>query len=128
MSYAPILAAAFVLWPVMGLLGAQGYGPLLALAALPVLAIARPKTPPAIYALMALVFVGWAALSDMWSPASRGFISGNLLEGNFAIRAAGVRIVLTAVFGMLAIAGALQINALRASCWARSPCRAFWLR
>ena len=37
MSYAPILAAAFVLWPVMGVLGAQGYGPLLALAALPAL-------------------------------------------------------------------------------------------
>ena len=110
MSYAPILAAAFVLWPVMGLLGAQGYGPLLAVAAVPVLAIARPKTPPAIYALMVLVFVGWAALSDMWSPASRGFVSGNLLEGDFAIRAAGVRIVLTAVFGMLAVAGALQIK------------------
>jgi O-antigen ligase len=110
MSYAPILAAVFVLWPVMGLLGAQGYGPLLAIAALPALAIARPKTPPAVYALMALVFVGWAALSDIWSPASRGFVSGNLLEGDFAIRAAGVRIILTAVFGMLAVAGALQIK------------------
>lgn len=110
MSYAPILAAAFVLWPVIGLLGAQGYGPLLAIAALPALAVARPKMPPAVYALMALVFVGWAALSDLWSPASRGFISGHLLEGDFAIRAAGVRILLTALFGMIAVAGALQIR------------------
>ena len=109
MSYAPILAAAFVLWPVMGLLGAQGYGPLLALAALPALALARPKMPPASYALMALAFVAWAAISEIWSPASRGLISGNLLEGNFAIRASSVRIVLTALFGSLAVAGALRI-------------------
>jgi O-antigen ligase len=109
MSYAPILAAAFVLWPVMGLLGAQGYGPLLALAALPALALARPKMPPESYALMALTFVAWAAISEAWSPASRGLISGNLLEGNFAIRASSVRIVLTALFGALAVAGALRI-------------------
>ena len=94
MSYAPILAAAFVLWPVVGLLGAQGYGTLLAITALPALVLA---------------FVGWAAISESWSPASRGLISGNLLEGDFAIRASSVRIVLTALFGMLAVAGALQI-------------------
>lgn len=109
MSYAPILAAAFVLWPVIGLLGAQGYGPLLAITALPALALARPRMPPAIYALMALAFVGWVAASESWSPATRGLISGNLLEGNFAISAASVRIVLTALFGMLAVAGALRI-------------------
>ena len=109
MSYAPILAAAFVLWPVVGLLGAQGYGTLLAITALPALVLARPKMPPAFYAMMVLAFVGWAAISESWSPASRGLISGNLLEGDFAIRASSVRIVLTALFGMLAVAGALQI-------------------
>jgi O-antigen ligase len=109
MSYGPILAAAFVLWPVIGLMGAQGYGPLLAITALPALALARPKMPPAIYALMALAFVGWAAISETWSPASHGLVSGNLLEGDFAIRAASVRIMLTSLSGMLAVAGALRI-------------------
>jgi O-antigen ligase len=110
MSYAPVLAAAFVFWPVMGLLGAQGYGPLLAVAALPAFVLARPKMPPASYALMALGLVAWAAVTETWSPASRGLVSGNLLEGNFAIRASSVRIVLTALFGMVAVAGALRID------------------
>lgn len=109
MSYAPVLAAAFVLWPLMGLLGGQGYSPLLAVAALPALALARPKWPPALYAVLALVFVAWAAASELWSPTSNGFISGSLFEGNFAIKASSFRIVLTALFGALAVAGALRI-------------------
>jgi len=111
MSYALVLAAAFVLWPVMGLLGGQGYALLLGLAALPALALARPKWPPAGYAIMAGLFVAWAALSEIWSPASTGFITGSLFEGNFGVKAASLRIVLTAIFGAIAVAGALQIKA-----------------
>ena len=109
MSYAPILAAAFVLWPLMGFLGGQGYAPLLGLAALPALALARPKGPPAIYAILAGLFVAWAAVSEIWSPASSGFVSGSLTDGTFAVKAASLRIVLAAMFGMLAAAGAMQI-------------------
>ena len=109
MSYAPLLAAAFVLWPLMGLLGGQGYAPLLALAALPALAFARPKWPPASYAVLAALFVAWAAVSEAWSPASKGFVSGSLLDGDFAVKAASLRIVLAAVFGMIAAAGAMRI-------------------
>ncbi len=109
MSYAPVLAFVFLFWPVMGLLGGQGYSLVLAVAGLLALVFARPKMPPASYALMALAFVAWAAFSEAWSPASRGLISGNLLEGDFAIRASSVRIVLTALFGSLAVAGALRI-------------------
>ena len=109
MSYAPVLAAAFVLWPVMGFLGGQGYAPLLGLAALPALALSRPKWPPAIYAILAGLFVIWAAASEIWSPASAGFVSGSLTEGTFAVKAASLRIVLAAAFGMLATAGAMRI-------------------
>lgn len=111
MSYAPVLAAAFVLWPLMGLLGGQGYALLLGLAALPALALARPKWPPASYAVIAGLFVAWAALSEIWSPASTGFVTGSLFEGNFGIKAASLRIILTAVFGALAVGGALRIAA-----------------
>lgn len=109
MSYAPVLAAVFVLWPVMGLLGGQGYAPLLGLAALPALALARPKGPPAIYAILAGLFVAWAAASEIWSPASKGFFSGSLATGDFAVKAASLRIVLAAAFGTLAAAGAMRI-------------------
>ena len=109
MSYAPVLAAAFVLWPLMGFLGGQGYSPLLALAALPALVLARPKWPPALYAVLALAFVAWAAASETWSPTSGQFISGSLSEGTFAVKASSLRIVLAALFGTLAVAGAVRI-------------------
>ncbi|MCA8900928.1 MAG: O-antigen ligase family protein [Hyphomonas sp.] len=111
MTYAPILAAVFLLWPVMGFLGGQGYAPLLGLAALPALALARPKGRPALYAVLAVLFVAWAAASEVWSPASKGFISGSLADGDFAVRAASLRIVLTMVFALLAVGGALRIRA-----------------
>ncbi|MEZ5946439.1 MAG: O-antigen ligase family protein [Hyphomonas sp.] len=110
MSYAPFLAAAFVLWPVMGLLGGQGYAPLLGLAALPALALARPKLPPAPYAVLAVLFVGWAAFTETWSPASKGLISGSLTGGDFAVKAASLRIALVVLLGILAVAGALRIR------------------
>ena len=110
MSYAPILAAAFVLWPVMGFLGGQGYSPLLALAALPALYLARPKMPPRFYAVVVLIFLAWAAMSETWSPASSGtFVTGSLLAGDFAIRATSFRLFLTALFGAVLVAGALRI-------------------
>jgi len=128
MSYAPVLAAAFVLWPLMGLLGGQGYSPLLALAALPALALARPKWPPALYAVLALAFVGWAAASELWSPTSSEFISGSLSEGNFAVKASSLRIVLTALFGTLAVAGAVRIAEGTAQVSARVMLGAFALQ
>jgi len=110
MSYAAVLAAAFVLWPLMGILGGQGFAPLLGLAALPALALSRPKLPPAPYAMLAILFVFWAALSETWSPASKGLVSGNLLHGDFAVKAASLRIVLVTLFGLLAVGGAMRIS------------------
>ena len=109
MSYAPVLAAAFVLWPIMGLLGGQGYAPLLALAALPALALARPKWPPALYAIPAVLFVLWVMAGELWSPVNTDLISGSLLDGNFAVKATSLRILLTAAFALLAVGGAVRI-------------------
>ena len=110
MSYAPVLAAAFVLWPIMGLLGGQGYAPLLGLAALPALALARPKGPPALYVIPAVLFVIWVIVGEVfWSPVSTELVSGSLQEGNFAVKATSLRVVLTAAFALLAVGGALRI-------------------
>ncbi|MEZ6000122.1 O-antigen ligase family protein [Hyphomonas sp.] len=109
MSYAPVLAAVFVLWPIMGLLGGQGYALLLALAALPALALARPKWPPALYAVPAILFVIWVIVGETWSPNSGQLVSGSLLEGNFAVKATSLRIFFTAAFTFLAVGGAMRI-------------------
>ena len=51
MSYAPFLAAAFLLWPLTSMAGTQGNVLLLALAAIPALFVARPGIRPAHYLL-----------------------------------------------------------------------------
>ena len=109
MSYAPVLAAAFVLWPIMGLLGGQGYAPLLALAALPALVLARPNWRPALYAIPAILFVIWVMIGEIWSPVSEGLISGSLMDGDFAVKATSLRIFLAAAFALLVISGAMRI-------------------
>lgn len=125
MSYAPFLAAAYLLWPVMGLLGGQGYAPLLALAALPALFVARPGLKPAWPLLAVTALVAWAIVSETWSPASRGLASGSLLEGDFAVRSAALRIALTLVFAAVFMAGALKIQPGRAGVSARLMLGAF---
>jgi O-antigen ligase len=109
MSYAPFLAAAFVLWPLTSMAGTQGNVLLLALAAIPALFVARPGIRPAHYLLAGMAFLVWAVASEYWSPVSRGITSGTLMGGDFAIRSAGLRIILTLFFTTLLIAGALRI-------------------
>ena len=108
MSYAPFLAAAFLLWPLTSMAGTQGNVLLLALAAIPALFVARPGIRPAHYLLAGMAFLVWAVASESWSPVSRGLISGTLMGGDFAIRSAGLRIILTLFFTTLLIAGALR--------------------
>lgn len=109
MSYAPFLAAAFLLWPLTSMAGTQGNVLLLALAAIPALFVARPGIRPAHYLLAGMAFLVWAVASEYWSPVSRGITSGTLMGGDFAIRSAGLRIILTLFFTTLLIAGALRI-------------------
>ena len=108
MSYAPFLAAACLLWPLTSMAGTQGNVLLLALAAIPALFVARPGIRPAHYLLAGMAFLVWAVASESWSPVSRGIISGTLMGGDFAIRSAGLRIILTLFFTTLLIAGALR--------------------
>lgn len=107
MSYGPVLAAAFLLWPLLALLGGQGFAPLVGLTGLAALALARPKHVPP-YALVAFVFLAWAAASEFWSPAARTLISGSLLEGNFAIKARSFIILATSALAALTLAAVLR--------------------
>jgi O-antigen ligase len=108
MAYGPVFAGLLLLWPLLAVLGTLGFAPLLGLTGIAALLLARPKMPPPLYALFAIAFIGWAAISEIWSPATRQLISGNILEGNFAIGARSLVVVMTATFAMLTIAGAIR--------------------
>lgn len=108
MAYGPVFAGLLLLWPLLAVLGTLGFAPLLGLTGIAALLLARPKMPPPLYALFAIVFIGWAAISEIWSPATTQLVSGNLIEGNFAIGARSIVVVLTATFAMLTIAGAIR--------------------
>lgn len=108
MAYGPVFAGLLLLWPLLAVLGTLGFAPLLGLAGIAALILARPRMPPTLYAGFAIAFIGWAAISEFWSPTSSTLVSGNLLEGTFAVGARSVIVVLTAAFAMLTIAGALR--------------------
>ncbi len=108
MNYGPVLAAAFVLWPVMAVLGGQGFAPLLGLTSLAALALARPRMPPAIFALIGFAFTGWVVASEFWAPGELALMSGNVLEGTFAVESGSLANVLLALSSSLVVAAALQ--------------------
>lgn len=108
MNYGPVLAVAFVLWPVMAVLGGQGFAPLVGLASLAALALARPRMPPAAFALIGFAFTGWVVASEFWAPAEMDLMSGNLLEGTFAVESGSVSNILLALTSALVIAAALR--------------------
>lgn len=107
-SYGSVFAGLLLLWPLLAVLGTLGFAPLLGLTGIAALLLARPRLPPPLYVIFAIAFIGWAAISEAWSPASGSLVRGNLLEGDFAIGASSVVIVLTATFAMLTIAAALR--------------------
>ena len=108
MNYGPVLAAAFVIWPVMAVLGGQGFAPLIGLTGLAALVFARPQMPPAAFAYIGFAFVAWAALSEFWSPGSRQIVSGTLVDGTFSVEARSLSTVLLALTSALTIAASLR--------------------
>ena len=108
MAYGSVFAGLLLLWPLLAVLGTQGFAPLLGLTGIAALFLARPRMPPTLYAIFAIALIAWAAISETWSPATRQLVSGNILEGNFAIGARSIIVVLTAAFAMLTLAAAMR--------------------
>jgi len=108
MNFGPALAVAFVLWPVMAVLGGQGFAPLLGLTSLAALALARPRLPPAAFALVGFAFTGWVVASEFWAPGELALTSGNLLEGTFAVESGSLATASLALSSCLVVAAALQ--------------------
>ena len=108
MNFGPALAVAFVLWPVMAVLGGQGFAPLLGLTSLAALALARPRLPPAAFALVGFAFTVWVVASEFWAPGELALTSGNLLEGTFAVESGSLATASLALSSCLVVAAALQ--------------------
>ncbi|WP_084399265.1 O-antigen ligase family protein [Henriciella aquimarina] len=108
-SYAPIVAAAFILWTPVGMFGGQGYSALLALAAIPAgfLVDWRHPSRPAICLLLLAL---WSGISGIWSAESDPLVSGSLTKGTFGVNAAGLRIVLTALGAALVLGACMRIK------------------
>jgi len=108
MAYGPVFAGLLLLWPLLAVLGTLGFAPLLGVTGIAALILARPRMPPTLYAGFAIAFIGWAAISEVWSPATSQLVTGNLLDGDFAVGLRSGVVVLTALFAMLTIAGAMR--------------------
>lgn len=108
MAYGLVFAGLMLLWPLLGALGTLGFAPLVGLTGLAALALARPQWPIRPYAIFGLLFVVWVAISEAWSPTASTLMTGSLMEGNFAIGARSLIVVLTSLFAMLTLAGAMR--------------------
>jgi len=112
-SFAPILATAFVIWPIMAYMGAQGFTGSVAIAALIGLAFVRVQTVK-VYAVAGIAFTLWVVASTFWAPESKDLLTGNLLAGSFSMDMPGIRFGLTTLAGlgvMVAIGSVVQGSA-----------------
>lgn len=98
-TFAPILAAFLVLWPIIAYMGAQGYTGAVAISALLGLAYVRVKSVP-FYTAAFLAFILWVFAAGFWAPEAQALLTGNLLAGSFSMDMPGVRFGLTALAGM----------------------------
>ncbi|MEM1036367.1 MAG: O-antigen ligase family protein [Pseudomonadota bacterium] len=111
-SYPAILAGLFILWPIVAYLGGQGFTAGVALAAIPVLFYARPKSI-SLYALAFICFMLWIIASASWSGAERDLFEGSLGGRDFGLNDASLRVGLTAlcIGGVAFIATQVNPNA-----------------
>lgn len=98
-TFAPILAAMLVLWPIIAYMGAQGYSGAVAIAALLGVFYARRPEIDRLF-LTGLAFAVWIVLAGFWGPETDGLFIGNLGSGSFSLDMPGIRFALTALAGL----------------------------
>ena len=98
-TFAPILAAFMVLWPIIGYMGAQGYTGAVALTALLGLFYVRVRDIR-FYVIACAAFVLWTVAAGSWAPVSKDLITGDMLAGSFSMDMPAIRFALTALAGL----------------------------
>ncbi len=106
-TFAPFLATALIVWPIMAYMGAQGFTGSIAVAALIGLFYVRVEDIR-LYAIACVAFALWVVASTFWAPETEGLLTGNLLDGSFSLDMPGIR------FGLTVLAGLGVIVAIRA--------------
>lgn len=104
MTFPPVFAAIMTLWPVIAFAGGQGFSSMLALACIPGLAYARTGGRYILAAGAVLLLVIWVSASAIWSPVDGGLVSGSFADETFAVNAAGLRLLLTVLAGIIVLA------------------------
>ncbi len=103
---------AWGLWWLVVILGAQGTSPILAiigLLSLPALLTKRPDIPLDLLAF--ILFLVWCVTTSFWGPgAENGVFIFDFENQNIAIRAPGLRLVLTASIALFAFWACLQFK------------------
>lgn len=105
---AHVFVPVFALVPVIAFLGGGGFSALLGLAGLASLVWIRPDLRPNLPAIIFLAFLAWAAATETWSSSWQGWVSGSFTGGDFAVKSAGLRILLTGIFALVVIAAAFR--------------------
>ena len=98
-TFAPFLATALILWPIMAYMGAQGFTGSIAVAALIGLFYVRVESIK-LYAITCIAFAMWVVASTFWAPETEGLLIGNVLDGSLSLDMPGIRFGLTALAGL----------------------------
>ncbi|MEL6663384.1 MAG: O-antigen ligase family protein [Pseudomonadota bacterium] len=118
-SFPSFLAGLMVLWPLLAILGTQGFAPLIVLVAFAGLAF-RPQLPkPSILLALFIALIAWVSVSFVWSPARDGpILSGSLAAQDFAVEFSPARLIAVAIASMVAIS-AVKVSTARTRLSAR---------
>ena len=106
MRFSRVYLGLFTLWPVLAILGGQGFSSFIVVTGILAIFWCRQfRFDFSRTGLCLAVFLGWALFSSLWSPYDPPLISGHLLEQNFAIKSGALRLSLLAILaGLLLLA------------------------
>jgi O-antigen ligase len=108
-TFAPFLATALVLWPIMAYMGAQGFSASIAVAALLGLFYVRVESVK-VYAIACIAFAIWVVASTFWAPETEGLLIGNVFDGSLSLDMPGIRFGLTALAGLGVLVAVSRVN------------------
>lgn len=103
---ATILSCVWLLWPLLSYTGAA-FAPLTGVLALLLFPLAVGKLRPRTYMISLIAFLGYAAISALWSPKPIALIDFDFHKMSFAVRSEVIRI------GLLLLAIALLMAATK---------------
>ena len=110
MVFAPLFAGLMLLWPLVAFLGALGTTAILTLAGIAALPFARFTSPPRTYAVLAIAFLAWVAVTWAWSPVNTTpMFTGDIFTNSFAIKAGWLRLVASAAAAILILAALMRV-------------------